>query len=489
MGRLKFNNISSVTSSPITFVDANATIGTFGPLAPAFPTIAAPDYAVVEVEPNTSRYEITYLTAYTAGALTGTFARGQEQATGGGPAVAHNVVQWNHGPTVLDISTIKDVAWNRLQGSSSPLDDEFNSGSLNPAWIRYDTPGTNMPIYRVGGDVLSISHLSRDGGAGDNSGPAHCLLKPLNGLTFPLSIEVAPRLMRHYATNYQMFGPIFTDGVTTTSRAAWIDPYGYTGIATSQRIRLTTFSALNTSEILSVGEENWEVIGGPLYLKLVWSAANTFQTWMSVDGVTWNKMPQYDIVTGIGGGFTPTHAGIAISNWTTNQPCMGSIEYFRVQDATVPLLFGSSGWKWKGQAQGTLDPTFSNVGFDDSTWATSNMPFTTDLAARPSYIPTAVAGRPMTQIATTTPWDFGYRKTLGSFVPDGTVLRIHGAVDDGVSIWVNGTQILNMIARGGGATYENDFGASFTSQAPNLIAIQHRNTGGAGYLDVQIDYP
>ena len=98
MARLRFNNISSRgASNPITFADGVTTTGAWAS-PPAFPTIASPDYAVVIAEPDTDNEEITYLTAYTAGATTGTFSRGQEGSSG----LAHPGTPWIHAPTAMD---------------------------------------------------------------------------------------------------------------------------------------------------------------------------------------------------------------------------------------------------------------------------------------------------------------------------------------------------------------------------------------------------
>jgi hypothetical protein len=105
------NNQGAVTgaslgsSSPGT---SQAITGLFA-VAPAFATLVAPDYYVLEIEPNTANYEIAYLTAYTAASLDGTITRGQE----GTSAPAHITgVPWAHGPTAQDFApTYKPAAF------------------------------------------------------------------------------------------------------------------------------------------------------------------------------------------------------------------------------------------------------------------------------------------------------------------------------------------------------------------------------------------
>lgn len=88
------------TTNVITFTDGVTTTGTWQS-APNLPTLVAPDYVPITVAPDTPNEEIVHLTAYTAGATTGTFARGQENSAG----VAHSGVPWVHGPTAADFVT------------------------------------------------------------------------------------------------------------------------------------------------------------------------------------------------------------------------------------------------------------------------------------------------------------------------------------------------------------------------------------------------
>lgn len=98
MTRLRFDNISSFGSSnPITFANGSTATGSWAS-APPFPTIASPDFAVVVVNADTAQEEIAYLTAYTSGATSGTFLRGQEGTTG----LAAAASPWHHGPTAAD---------------------------------------------------------------------------------------------------------------------------------------------------------------------------------------------------------------------------------------------------------------------------------------------------------------------------------------------------------------------------------------------------
>ena len=98
MTRLRTNNLSGTAAgNGITFADGSTTTGSWAS-APGFATIVAPDFYVVVVEQDTANEEITYLTAFTSGATSGTFTRAQEGSSG----VAHSATKWVHGPTARD---------------------------------------------------------------------------------------------------------------------------------------------------------------------------------------------------------------------------------------------------------------------------------------------------------------------------------------------------------------------------------------------------
>lgn len=326
--RLRGNFLSgTVTDNPLL---VGATTMNSAGLA-ALPVIDATTHMAITFDPNglAGAPEIAYITAHAAGATTATIVRARE---GTGARQHAALTAWMNAPTALDYPTSRFPPQDRLwtppavpvAGTASALSDEFNDGALDSAWVRYDTTaaGSGPVVYTEGADCLNINHA---GSASDNAGPAHALLRPLGGLTFPITIEAAFRMWRRYATNYQMLGVLFTDGTAQTSKCVWINPYASTNTATAWTVRTGTWNALNAGETASSPNVTYELIGGPMYQRLRWSAANTFQSWYSCDGVGWHKLPTADLTHTI----TPTHIGFAVSTWTINTPCMASVEYFR----------------------------------------------------------------------------------------------------------------------------------------------------------------
>lgn len=94
MARLRTNFQKGTLGAALTVSGTTITFAS----APGFPTVADGDVVVIVLDAPDP--EIVHLTAYTAGATTGTIARGKEGTT----AVAHvSGVAWRHGPIVSDL--------------------------------------------------------------------------------------------------------------------------------------------------------------------------------------------------------------------------------------------------------------------------------------------------------------------------------------------------------------------------------------------------
>lgn len=102
---LKFNNTYGQLGSTLTSSTTTITF-TAGDGHTEFPTLTAGQYVKLVFEPGTPNYEIVYLTAYTAGSLTGTITRAAESASVW-PAVGHAAgVTWANAPTTLDFASL-----------------------------------------------------------------------------------------------------------------------------------------------------------------------------------------------------------------------------------------------------------------------------------------------------------------------------------------------------------------------------------------------
>jgi hypothetical protein len=130
----------------------------------AVPTIADPDYLPLVINPDTAAMEIVWLTAYTAGATSGTVLRAQEGTTG----VAHSAgAPIAHGPTVADVAPAPPGDhYIRSQTSHAPVavaaGAEAQLGVLLdtlevPAgWASYDAAGGEVTLTEDGNYTIEI---------------------------------------------------------------------------------------------------------------------------------------------------------------------------------------------------------------------------------------------------------------------------------------------------------------------------------------------
>ena len=115
--RFRDNNISDLQGSNLASIPSGSGSTTVTwQTAPALPTLAYPDYAVLVWEPDTANEEVNYITAYTAGDTTGTVIRGSSP-------IAHTLKPWHISATALDYQNTYDD----VPAINSDLGYEFNA--------------------------------------------------------------------------------------------------------------------------------------------------------------------------------------------------------------------------------------------------------------------------------------------------------------------------------------------------------------------------
>lgn len=200
--------------------------------------------------------------------------------------------------------------------------DEFDDEVLDPAWVRIDKAGqAGFMTYTEKADVLSTYHSTGSNG----TAVMQALVRPI-GTAWAVgdAIIVAARFVGLYATNYTMWGPCLTNGlVHGTSNMIHGEMYSNTAVAGPGIMRSNGFTGMNGTEVSGTGY-NINPTTGPIYLRLVMTAANTWRTDMSPDGVSWWINPSTLTYT-----LTPTHMGVAISNWNSSMQSVVSYEFFR----------------------------------------------------------------------------------------------------------------------------------------------------------------
>lgn len=180
MATLRYNNIFGTASvGNITLTNtggAGDNTATFS-AAPNFPTIGAADIVKIIVEPDTPAEEIIYLSPYTAGALTGTVARGLEGTT----KVAHTNVGWVHGPTASDIGGGGGGSITAF----SVINDTTTAVTDNAA--TYDLPNMSIAGVTAGTYAFGMSLVSTT----SKSGQIRCRLTDgANTVLWPLGASL-----------------------------------------------------------------------------------------------------------------------------------------------------------------------------------------------------------------------------------------------------------------------------------------------------------
>lgn len=197
-------------------------------------------------------------------------------------------------------------------------DDEFDSTGLG-GWTEVDVSGTTT--------WTEDAHCANVVFDNQSSGDGAFLLKSMDPSSSPVTIETAVHTLGD-AADYTMCGLAFTDGTAASSNTVII--MGYFG-SSSHRFKMWNGTLTN----ISTGGADVEIsaynfAAGFLYVRLIWSAANTWKFQMSPTGAngSWiNFDESSDSFT-----LTPTHFGLFVSKWGGVAQSTVSFDYFRVYE-------------------------------------------------------------------------------------------------------------------------------------------------------------
>jgi len=258
--------------------------------------------------------EIMLVTARSSNDLTVT--RGVESTT----AVAHGTGA--NVKMVLTASGLTTAVGERFSNrwhvpaGSEVFSDEFDDASLDAGWTRVDTSSAAHLTYTEAGGLLSLAHNA----SADTAGPGHALMRAMpGGQSFPFTVQVGMRHFSQYATNYQMLGPILSNGIAAgAGTQVWAMPFIQTSHGLSNSLR--SFTNWGTAGTTTSG-----VLYDPFdfHVRLRWTAANSFASELSPNGVDW--LPTLTLATTV----TPTHFGIAYSSWGIAIAGIGTYYYVR----------------------------------------------------------------------------------------------------------------------------------------------------------------
>lgn len=207
---------------------------------------------------------------------------------------------------------------HRLDDETVHADDDFFlDGTVGGTAI---TP-TGTATWTESRDLLSVK---TDSVAASDAAVRAFTLTPT---TTPVTVETSMRLLLTGGNAYA--GICFTDGTASSSNFAGCGIQLFGGaIYLKQNGGTVTNIAITNTNVDIV--EN----GGPqnrLYLRCVWTAANTFENAWSLDGVSWSDFG--------GGSFsvtmTPTHFGPYLNNQGSTADNLASFDYLRINESDL----------------------------------------------------------------------------------------------------------------------------------------------------------
>jgi len=211
---------------------------------------------------------------------------------------------------------------HRVSGETAHADDDYFSVDSSADYTEVDVSGTTTWTTQDG--LLSV--LYEDQTAGD----AGCYVKPITSASAPMTIETRVR-MENDDVNSHIAGLCFTDGATTVDDMVSI---GLQLSATGYALTLTHGAITNfDTDFTILRASGLPTITGGLYLRLVWTATNTFAAAVSPDGVSWTAYgAAADTFIHV-----PTHFGIFATTYGATVPAVATFDCFKVYDADLSV--------------------------------------------------------------------------------------------------------------------------------------------------------
>lgn len=198
--------------------------------------------------------------------------------------------------------------WTSLSADDDEFDDESFSG-----WTKV-WHGTNGPVTEVEQDhQVSLSMAT-----GSASAQLAAYLK-----------SKTPSAGDYMTMGFSMFGPggqfpimgvIFADGTTYGSGSQVL--LGYSG--NEQLLSMKPFTGFNSSGSPTNAATLFHPVNSVIHIKVVYQGSNTWDAYLSVDGIQWAKTHN-----GISITLTPTKMGFFITTWGSTLPHVFNVKYVR----------------------------------------------------------------------------------------------------------------------------------------------------------------
>lgn len=257
--------------------------------------------------------------------------------------------------TIRTLSALQTLHADNTEGAISPQDNrDLLVSGWTPENIRYlhhrlpdETPHTDDKFFAEGAPASASSgtavtasgtgtwtegrnrlHVAADN---QSSNDITAYLWAITSASAPITIETKGRLLSKLDAN-PMWGLIFTDGTTTSSTVAGHAIYQGNNVALTINANFTgTPTSMSVSNVHSDLDPGFVHMG--LYMRLIWTATNTFAWSFSLDGVNWSDFDASTFAQTI----TPTHFGVWASTWGQAYTVPAAFDYFRVYDADLSV--------------------------------------------------------------------------------------------------------------------------------------------------------
>lgn len=215
--------------------------------------------------------------------------------------------------TSLDARVARDAVYPPFAPAGD--DDEFDDGSFS-GWTAVNS-GSHNPTITEDNDRASFLLPGSDA-----AGETHAYMKAQTMSAGTSSIEicfdVAGRL-----TDTLVVGCMFANGASYGAGAQvalWLGM----GATTPARMYLTGWTSYNSLPETATNADLQRAFAGSLFLRLKYSASNTFRAYISCDGISY-----IDFFGAVSKTLSPTHYGFFMSTYGGGEPQLVSLRYAR----------------------------------------------------------------------------------------------------------------------------------------------------------------
>ena len=152
-------------------------------------------------------------------------------------------------------------------------------------------------------------------------------VKPMTPTTFPVTLESRTTVMAGQDANFPFVGLCFTDGTATSSNIA-AKLHGNNNARWGGGEAGGTITSADFVNPVQISDRS-----GVLYIRIIWTAANTFEGNYSLNGSNWSTFG-----TGtLSRTMTPTHIGFTVSTYGGTDTELAAFDYLRVYETDLSL--------------------------------------------------------------------------------------------------------------------------------------------------------